>query len=37
MMLLFKRFDTDQDGTLRFSEFSNIFEPINEESCLILL
>lgn len=30
--LLFKRFDIDQDGTLKFSEFSHLFEPVNYES-----
>ncbi|CDW82573.1 ef hand family protein [Stylonychia lemnae] len=37
IMLLYKRYDTDQDGTIRFSEFSHIFEPINEDSCEALL
>eukprot|EP00347_Sterkiella_histriomuscorum_P020513 403337513 len=34
---LFKRYDIDQDGTLKFSEFSYLFEPIDEEKCGTLL
>jgi Ca2+-binding EF-hand superfamily protein len=29
--MLFKRYDDDLDGTLRFSEFSHMFDPISEE------
>jgi len=28
---LFKRYDEDKDGTLRFSEFSHMFDPIQQE------
>lgn len=37
MYQLFKRYDVDQDGTLRFSEFSYIFEPVDETKCMDLL
>jgi hypothetical protein len=29
--LIFKRYDTDKDGVMKFSEFSNALVPINEE------
>lgn len=29
--LLFKRFDDDKGGTLRFSEFSHMFDPVQQD------
>lgn len=28
-LMLMRRYDVDQDGTLKFSEFSNAFAPLN--------
>ena len=31
LLLIFRRYDTDQDGTIRFSEFSHAFVPLQPE------
>jgi len=37
VILLFSRYDTDKDGIIKFSEFSNALLPLNTEYAKYLL